>query len=243
MKLSSMFPVLLTLGPIIISTSSFFAALSFVFASFFLWQRLKEDYLEDDILNFTILLVLGAILGARLFYVAGNPSLYLQPLKWFSLRAEPGFSFLGAVVSLPLILFLWSKKKSWDFWLVADNLTEAFFLFLVIFGIGLILATGEKFILAFFAASVLALVLSLVFAKVYRKFIWYKSGKPGFVACLTLGIFWILAGSLEIIFQKSIYWERVGIFILALLSLGFLYRRSERSLKEDILNLRRKNEK
>ncbi|MFZ5366272.1 MAG: prolipoprotein diacylglyceryl transferase family protein [Patescibacteria group bacterium] len=242
-----MVPVLFSLGPITVSTFGFFAALSFIVASFFLWRKLRDDYPEEEILNFTIILTLGAILGGRIIYLLTAPEIFFQPLKWLAVRSYPGFSLLGALASGVLILYFWQKKKSWNFWLVADTLVTALFWVLVLLGAGLVLSIGEKFSSIFALLSSFCLVLSFIFVKNYRKFIWYKSGKPGFSACLALAIFFGGFFLLEIILNRGIYWERVGVLILAFVCLGFLYRRSERSPREDIrsfvrlcLSLRRK---
>lgn len=233
-----MFPVLLSLGPITISTFGFFAVCSFVAASFYLWLKLRDDYQEEEVISLTIVLAIGAILGARILYIITHLSEFpvFKPLAWFALRQDPGLSFLGALLAGILVLYLWTKKKNWNLFLVADNLVFALFLVLVVCGIGLVLSTGESFHFAFFAVSLGVGGLALLFSKNYRKFIWYKSGKPGFSALGAFAIFLLGYLLLEIFFKRGVYWEKAIFALGSLFCLGLLYRRSERSLKEDIGN-------
>ena len=67
-----MLPYLFEFGPIKISSFGFFAAVSFILASFWLWKELKEEYAEEDILTLPIDLFLASLLGARLIYLIEN---------------------------------------------------------------------------------------------------------------------------------------------------------------------------
>lgn len=235
-----MLPVLFSFGQIAISTFGFFAAFSFVAASFFLWRTLRDDYPEEEILSLTILLTLGAILGARIVFLLSSWEILFQPTAWFNFRAFGGFSPLGAILAAFLLVSFWTKKKSWDFWQIADVLVSAFLAVLVLLGVGLALSADGKFILSFLFLSCFSLILSFVLVKNYRKFIWYKSGKPGFSACLSLAFFFAGWSLLEFVFAKSVYWEKVIVLVFAIACLVFLYRRSERNFKEDLLVLRKK---
>jgi len=232
-----MIPKVFNIGPIMISLLSIFYAFAFFLSSFFIWKGLKEEYQEEDILNFTVILTLGSILGARLFYILFTPRLLFNPLRWLALRIEPGFSFFGALVSFLLITFLWSGKKKWDFWLVFDNLSLPFFFVFSFLSFGLIITNGGELFFYLFFLSVLFSILSIFLAKYYRRFIWYKSGKPGFVGCLSLGFFSMIFGLLEFFLKKGVYFEIIGILLFAFLFLVLFYKRSERSVKEDFKSI------
>jgi prolipoprotein diacylglyceryltransferase len=230
-----MLPVLISIGPITITTFGFFSALSFVVLSYFLWKSLKEDYLEEEILTFTIVLTIAALIGARIFYILSH--LYnfgFNLSKYFNLSLYPGFSMLGGILAILGIIFYWVKNKSWNLWLILDEIIKALLFVLLISGLGYFLSSGTTFALGFMLISTIVLLISLIFGKYYRKFIWYKSGKPGFVGLSSFSLFAVLYLGLEIFFKKGIVWEEIGILVLGLYSLGYLYYRSERNLKDDL---------
>jgi len=231
---------ILNFGPISISLFGVFSALAFLLGSFLLWRNLRGDFEEEEILSFSIFLPLLTIFGARLIFLLTNPAFLVNPKAWFLLRVFPGFSFFGAVSSGIFASFFWAKKKSWDFWVLADNLIIVFFLTLFLLSLEMFISGGEIFFLALTLFSFFCLLLSFFFNRNYRKFIWYKSGKPGFSACLGMAIFSGGFSLLEIFWGKGLYWERLGFFALLFLSLGFFYYRSERKLKEDIARIKGK---
>jgi hypothetical protein len=72
--------------------------LALFLASFVFWRKLKEDYPNEEIFSLSILILIFAFLGGRIFSLQG--------------------AFLGTI----LALILFSKIKKWDLWLAADAL-------------------------------------------------------------------------------------------------------------------------
>ena len=140
---------------------------------------------------------------------------------------------LGGILTILGIILYWVKKKSWNLWLILDEIIKALLFVLLVSGLGYFLSSGTNFALAFILISAIVLLISLIFSKYYRKFIWYKSGKPGFVGLSSFSLFAALYLGLEIFFKKGIVWEEIGMLVLGLYSLGYLYYRSERNLNDD----------
>lgn len=115
-----MFPTLLSLGPLKITTQGLILALTFFFSSFWLWKRGREEHFEEDsLMDMVILMTLGGLLFARLFYVLSFPHF---PSFWqaFQFIRFPGFSWPGALVGGLLVFFFFTRQKKWDFFLLAD---------------------------------------------------------------------------------------------------------------------------
>ncbi len=236
-----MIPYLLEAGPIKISTIGVFLALSFVLSSFLLWRNLRDDYPEEGILTLTIYLFILGTIGARLVYIMENFGDFGFNIdRWFFWNRYPGFSFLGGVLGGFFFLSWWSRKKSWDFWLIADWATFAFLMVGFLSGLGGYFSTGQRFDLFRLSISAVTLVLAIFFHYCYRKFSWYKSGMLGFVACLSLAIFFIGLGILELLLRSGIYWEKFIWWFLGLTALLLLYKRSGRSWREDLRICKRK---
>lgn len=230
-----MMPVLFSIGPFIISPFGFFVALSFVVGAYLLWRGLHEDYIEDEILTFTVFLSSSVFFGARIFYYLSH--LYLAGpniFKILDLRGFPGYSFLGAVLGAVGVIIYYSKKKEWDLWVVMDEAIKVFFVVVIFSGIGYYLADPSLYSLCFVIISVLLGTLRIFLSKYYRRLIWYKSGKPGFVSLTTFAFFALSYLLLDFFFKKGIVWEGAGFFVLSIYALGITYYRSGRSLKEDL---------
>lgn len=211
------------------------AFLAFITASFLFWRSLRDDYEEEDILTFTILTALWGLLGGRILYVVTHLSDFGFDIgKWFFWIRFPGLSLLGALLAGVLFTFYWARKKSWDFWLLADSVIFACLPAFLLGTLGAFISSLEKIFLWRFFWLVFVFLLSIFILRNFRKFLWYKSGKPGFFAC-SAGFLW-LAGTAALDFWQGtgLYWEKFLALGIAVVVVVFLYRRSERRIKEDI---------
>lgn len=230
-----MIPVFFSIGPFIISPFGFFTALSFVIGAYLLWRGLREDYVEEEILSFTVFLAAMSFFGARIFYYLSHfylagPNIF----KILDLRGFPGYSFLGAVLGGLALIVYYSRLKEWNLWVVFDEIIKVFFLILTFSAIGSFLSSANPQALGLAVISFLFSVVRFFLAKYYRRFIWYKSGKPGFVSLVTFAFFVFFYLGLDFFFKRGIVWEGAGFFVLSLYALGIVYFRSGRSLKEDL---------
>lgn len=206
-----------------------------VLSSFVLWRNLREDHREEEIFGLTIKVFFSALIFARFFFILFNHSTFgFYLAEWVSLSYGSNFSPLGAAFGafLPVIWSLKAKKK--NYWEVLDWTCFCLLIFLVFGGLGAFLTTGQWLALGYLALGFLGLGLFGWLRRRYRSFVWYKSGKTGFLAgALSSFIFW---GSLVLAIARDsrLYLEPVISLLLAVISLGVIYYRSERSLKEDL---------
>lgn len=93
-------------------------------------KRRKED--PEWIWDMLLWLVIGGILGARLWYVlnatvGGSPYYLDNPLKILAIR-EGGLHYYGAMVGGALALLIYSKVKKLDIWLFIDSVAPSLLL-------------------------------------------------------------------------------------------------------------------
>jgi phosphatidylglycerol:prolipoprotein diacylglycerol transferase len=117
-------PVLLKLGSLEIRYYGLIFVLGFVTAYFLLVYLSKERKMgltKDDISDLLLYLLVGIILGARLFYVLFyNLGFYLShPLQTIAVW-NGGLSFHGGLVGAAIAAFFFCKKKKIDFYDIAD---------------------------------------------------------------------------------------------------------------------------
>lgn len=229
-----MLPVLFSVGPITIHTFGVFAALAFISASFLAWRKLREDYHEEEILSYAILATLFAILGGRISYLAGHFFDFgLNVEKWLLLFRFPGLSLPGAFLGAVIFSAYWIKRKNWDVWIVGDGIVFAVLSALILGSIGAYLSDGSLSTLADLVLAVLTLGVAILLFPRYRKFIWYKTGRPGFVMCVTAMFYFLVFSGLDFYFRRGVYLDQAGGLAIAVLAFIFLYRQSGRKFSEE----------
>ena len=117
-------PTLLNLGPFEIRYYGIIYALGFILAYFFINYLAKQknlDLKKEDTADLLLYLIIGTILGARLFEVIiYNPVYYLsKPLEIFAIW-HGGLSFHGGLVGAVIAAFIFTKKKKIEFYDLAD---------------------------------------------------------------------------------------------------------------------------
>jgi len=130
-------PVLVSLGPLDIRYYGVVYAIGFLVAYFLLRWAAKNNKIPNLNLEradiFTIYLVIGAIVGARLLlFVFYSPSTFItDPLEIFKIW-NGGMSFHGGLIGAVVAGLLFSKKYKVSFYKLGDFLVIplAFFLFI-----------------------------------------------------------------------------------------------------------------
>lgn len=110
-----MHPTLFTLGPFTIHSWGAFLAIGFIVALIFLRARAKREALNPDLVSdLAFWVLLGGLLGARIFYILTSLTYFLEhPLEIFMVQ-RGGLVFYGGFISGALagIAFVHLKKLS-----------------------------------------------------------------------------------------------------------------------------------
>lgn len=120
-----MWPVLFKAGPVTVYTWGFMLSLAVIIGvAGTRWLARWEGIDPEKILDLAILLVIGGLLGARLFYVFFyEPAYYwAHPLEIFKLY-QPGLVFHGGLLAGILITVWFVRRSRLSFWSLADTLT------------------------------------------------------------------------------------------------------------------------
>lgn len=81
----------------------------------------KTNQNVDDYIDFTMYVLIAAIIGARLYYVAFEWDYYSKNLlQIFNLRAG-GLAIYGGIIASVITLIIYTKVKNKSFWLMADT--------------------------------------------------------------------------------------------------------------------------
>lgn len=150
--------------------------LGVILFSFVLWRQLKEDYTHDQVFYFTLLLLLGSLLG---WFVTG---------KFFA-----DYSFWGFLVGILIFGIYGIKKIGLKLFELIDSVSQGLFWLLFTFGVvGLVKAKPALEDIFFFLPLCFSLLAFHYFSRNYRRFSWYPSGKIGFVGFASLAVFFFV---------------------------------------------------
>ncbi len=113
--------IIFSIGPFTVYSYGFFVALGAAMSVTLAAARAKkEGVASSDILDIMAVIILGALLGGRLLFVAVNWQYYAaRPIAVFNLT-EGGLAFQGALVAGLLAGALVSRLKKISFWKVGD---------------------------------------------------------------------------------------------------------------------------
>lgn len=117
-------PVLLKIGSLELRYYGIIYALGFIIAYFMISYLAKKGRLKitkDDVADLIFYLLIGTVIGARIFYVVFyDPSYFISdPLTIFAIW-QGGLSFHGGLVGAIIACFLFCRKKKISFYEIAD---------------------------------------------------------------------------------------------------------------------------
>ena len=116
-----MYPVLLKIGKFSIHTYGFFVALGFLTAILFAKHEAKRKGMDyEKIMDLCFYILLAAIIGSRLLYIAINLGMFLSdPLEIFKIW-NGGLVFYGGFIAALITLIVYLKKQKMPLWKTAD---------------------------------------------------------------------------------------------------------------------------
>lgn len=127
----------ISLGPLIIQVWGLLVSLAFVAGILITFQEVKRKGLPKNlVLDLAIWIILGAIIGSRLFYVLNEWNQFQN--NWLDIFKiwEGGMAFYGGIILSSLAAYIFLRKKGQAFWPWTDAVLVAIPLSLFIGRIG-----------------------------------------------------------------------------------------------------------
>lgn len=171
-------------------------------------------------MTYSWLALLGFFIGGRITYGLVNFGVWNDSwVSWFSVWDKPGMNYIGGFLTLVLVGFIFAKVNNWK---VIPFLEDGLINLILLISFLMI----DEFVRASFSLEVgvyvLFLVLMMFLAKFlrkkYRSFVWYKSGKKGFVFLVIVFLSFLIMGILGIFFKTSLIFS-ILYWIISLISL------------------------
>jgi phosphatidylglycerol:prolipoprotein diacylglycerol transferase len=135
-----MHPILIDLGRIQIRSYGFMLALSFLLGIYLAGRRAKRYGVEPQkILDLSVIIILAAVVGSRLLYVAFHLEQYANPLDVFALW-QGGATFYGGFILAMAASYWWVQRNRLSFLTVADIIAPSIALGLAFTRVGCLLS-------------------------------------------------------------------------------------------------------
>jgi len=235
-----MYPTLLSIGPLSLSSFWLFLIIAWLVFSFLFWRELRNQAItEEHIYHLMFYGTLAAFVGSRLGFIVFHGALFEGSfwIRIFTLWIQPGLSFYGALLAGGAVMLGMSRSYAIRRSLFLDAFTIAFssaFPWIALAGFleGSSLGKATNFVLGIrmnnhvglihpvalyemFAVFIILLVLFLI-----RKFRLSSMERSGVYALWFFFLFSFLMFSLEFMKESPVYfsglninqWICVGIF-------------------------------
>ncbi|MEK7527887.1 MAG: hypothetical protein AAB574_02635 [Patescibacteria group bacterium] len=152
---------------------------------YLMWRGLKDGYKEEDVAAFGWVSMLAYLIGSRLAYGFINWGIWAgNPTKWLEFWRIGESNVIGGYLLWIFIAWLVAMDRGWKFFAFAeDNL----WLLLWLNGVFFTISGKWQIVL-------LLMVVALIiwwFRGRYRSFVWYKSGRKGFLFLTANTVFYI----------------------------------------------------
>lgn len=174
---------------------------------YLIWRNLREDYKEDELIEFGWLSILIMLVGGRITYGFWNWGVWNSDiLKWWSFWNNPGFNIWGGIFFWNAAMVLYAKTKNWKVWSLGEDLWPMFSLLITWWMLDeWVKVKGVLFPLWVVAGWLLSDILFFWAKSKYRSFVWYKSGKKGF-SFLAANIVWGILMSVLVLVTHQTWW-------------------------------------
>jgi len=118
--------ILFKLGPITIYKLGFFVALGMLVGMYLVLKEARRKGLnEDDVLNFTMPIIIFGFIGARLLFVLLDLAFYLENPAMILHVNEGGLSFHGAILGGLIAAVIYTRMKKISFYKLADTVAPS----------------------------------------------------------------------------------------------------------------------
>ena len=179
---------------------------------YLLWRNLRESYDDQKIIGYSWLALVGFLFFGRLGYGLINWGIWNNNLTdWLAVWNEPGMSYMSGYLGLVLVTWLYARQQQWKFLNFMEDLVKPFLALISLMMIDE--WARSKFswqILIYILMIILVYMLSNWLSGKYRSFVWYKSGKKGFVLLATNFLFFLVLA-----FVFGVFGDNLANLILA----------------------------
>lgn len=200
---------------------------------------MKDNYKEDLLVTYSWLVLLALLMGGRIVFGLANWGVWNDNLlDWFLFWQKPGFSYWGGAGGTLLMTVWFCKENGFKVWSFLEDINGIFYLLWVFLLTEELSKTGIDIkVLINIVVALFGFILSSIIAGKYRSFIWYKSGKKGFVFFFVSLVIGLVMSIVSLFYKDSIIVVSTYL-LLSLISLSGLFILGE-VFNNILINMRR----
>ncbi|MEL7665833.1 MAG: hypothetical protein AAGU06_00140 [Candidatus Shapirobacteria bacterium] len=174
------------------------------------WRTMRESYKEEEVVAFSWVALMLFFIGGRIGYGLSHFGEWNSVAPWLEFWKINEINLWAAVGVWMAFAVLISKDKEWKIWpFLEDNLISLGFLVFIVS------ITVKDWHLI--SSLVVSMLLTLPVRRKYRSFLWFKSGRKGFMFFWYMICFCLIFG----ILNKSLWAVSSLIFVGGLFMLGY----------------------
>jgi hypothetical protein len=193
---------------------------------YFSWRDLRDNYKEDNLISYGWMSILAFLVGSRIGFGLINFGVWNENiLDWFSIWTKPGMNFYIGYLFMLFVTWIISKKEGWKYLSFLEDLTKNFLILFFFLMLDEFTRTRFSLMTGLFTLVIaVGWIVANIIKQKYRSFVWYRSGRKGFVFLFINGLVflmlllvsWYLKTGLKnyIIFLATSLISLVGLFIL-----------------------------
>jgi hypothetical protein len=197
---------------------AFIRIIGIVVYLYLVWRNMKDEYDSEKMIAFGWLSFFWFLVGGRAIFGIFNWGVFNNNwMDWLSVWTCPGFSYFGGFVAVLLFAWWYVSKNTWKFYPFLESLTPNFlWLILFLWVDQWLLGAYDSWLLTKILLIILMLFLTRFFRLKYRSWVFYKSGKKGFVFLMTAFVYFLLLSIFSVILKIGVVYS-VLYFICSLL--------------------------
>jgi len=222
----------LDFGEVTITPFGLTAAISLVLYLFLVWIALNKDHDHEDIVRLSLGTVLAFFIGGRLVNIFLNIDDYGFDIKnWLNFQGLGRINFLGGLASMAVYMSVVYRGFRLSVWYFLEKLVFPVSVISLLVNLSLFFTTAQTVFLGRGVIFIIILISSLFLSR-YRSFVWYSSGKAGFLFFAVVAEYFFLAIILDFILSAFSYWQLVLNVVVLLASLMGVYFLSGKKIKK-----------
>ncbi len=197
-------PILLQLGPVTIYYQGIFLTLGLIIATFLFWRRARrEGFDEERILDLALVSLLCAFLGARLFFILLNFSVFAG--DWLDAFRSIGYglNFFGGLVFGLSGAWFFIRRQGWSFMKLADAAAPSVALGQAFGSLSILFSRLSLPQTKYNIPAYLILFVLLIFLEKQEIFNIFGKNRTGYLA----GVYLFFSGLLTFVFE---FWSFAG---------------------------------
>jgi len=199
---------------------------------FLVWISLSKDHAQEEVVSLSLGTVVVFFIGGRLVHMLLNlNSIGFGIESWFSVKSVGEINFLAGLALTFVYISVVCHNYRLSTWYFLEKFVFPVSVVAFIIDLALFLSTAQTVYLGRTLIFLVILISGKLLSR-YRSFVWYGSGRAGFLFFAIVAEYFFLAIVLSFFLPGFSYWQLVTNVLILLVSLIGVYLLSGKKLRK-----------